>query len=161
VASEGQNLDLAKKFEENLKRKNVTTVMLDLVKMNLPLYSSLAEKTITPSELMSPYLGEFSSDAFIFVAPEYNGSTPPTLSNFLAWVSRSSKSWREHFNNRIAAIASFNGGGTNIFTVMRIQLAHIGMNVLGRHVHAHFSKPVDEATIDSVCDQLIALAQKK
>ncbi len=160
VASEGQNLELAKKFEETLKKKDVKTVILDLVKMNLPLYSGSSEKINIPAELMAPYLGEFSSDAFIFVAPEYNGSTPPTLSNFLAWVSRSSKSWREHFNNRPVAIASFNGGGTNIFTVMRIQLAHLGMNVLGRHVHAHSNKSADVATIEAVCDQLILQAQK-
>lgn len=158
TGSEGTNLDLANKFAECLKKKNVQVSILDIVKMNLPLYTTAAEATVSATELMAPYTQDLSSQGFVFLAPEYNGATPPAFTNFLSWLSRSTKSWREHFNNRVVAIGSSNGGGTNVFTVMRIQLAHLGMNVMGRHVHVTSQKPLYEKTLEIVCEQLVNLA---
>jgi chromate reductase, NAD(P)H dehydrogenase (quinone) len=155
VGSEGKNLELARSFEECLKAKNATTVTLDIVKMNLPLYTSAIDKETAAIDLMGPYLPEIKSDGFVFLSPEYNGSTTPAFANFIAWVSRSTKSWREHFTNKVAVIGSFNGGGTNVLTVMRIQLAHLGVNVLGRSIHVTNVKPLDEKALNVVCDQLL------
>ncbi len=159
VGSEGKNLELAFQFEECLKKLDAKVVILDIVKMNLPLYTSSVEKEKSASDLMAPYLGEIASDGFVFLCPEYNGSTTPAFSNFIAWVSRSSKNWREHFNNRMAVIGSANGGGTNVLTVMRIQLSHLGMNVLGRSIHTTSTKVLDENSLQTVCNQLIHLSQ--
>lgn len=157
VGSEGTNLDLARKFESYLQQKNVKVSVLDIVKMNLPLYTTAMEKQVSAAELMAPYLPELASDGFVFISPEYNGATTPAFTNFIAWLSRSTKSWREHFSNRAVAIASSNGGGTNIFPTMRNQLAHLGMNVIGRHIHVTPQKALDDASLSAVCDQLIKM----
>src|SRR5690606_11839029 len=95
---------------------------------------------------------------FVFIAPEYNGSTPPVFNNFLAWLSRSSKEWRYFLNGKPAALATFSGGGGfNVLLAMRTQLAFIGMNVLGRQVLTHSNKALDDKTLESVTNELLKL----
>ncbi|MGE3610156.1 MAG: NADPH-dependent FMN reductase [Bacteriovoracaceae bacterium] len=160
TASEGKNLDLALKFIECLSAKEIETALIDLVDLDLPLYTTKNEKRFDVQELLLPIKEKLIADGYVFIAPEYNGSTPPSLSNFFAWVSRSTKNWRETFNSKAAAIATHSaGGGLSVLTVMRLQLAYIGMNVIGRQIHITPQKPLDEASLDVVCNQLIRLAK--
>lgn len=156
VFSQGKNMELARKIEEALGSRSAQVEILDVVSLELPLYSMVAEKKHDPLDVVKPFKDKLVCDAFVFVAPEYNGNTPPTFSNFLAWTSRSSKEWRDVFNEKTALIATHSaGGGLNVLTSMRLQLAFLGMNVLGRQVHTTLSKQLETATVDAVCGQLL------
>lgn len=160
--SEGKNLELAKKFENSFKEKKVETALLDIVKIDLPIYTTKNEKQYEASKLVDPFRELIDAEGFVFVAPEYNGGPPPAFSNFLAWVSRSTKEWRESFNNRPAIIGTHSaGGGLTVLTTMRLQLSYLGMNVLGRQIHTTLQKELDPASLQTVCDQLIHLAHPK
>lgn len=159
--SEGKNLELAKKYEEKFKSMGVESSILDIVKIDLPIYTTLSEKKYDPATIVAPFREVLNAEAFVFVAPEYNGGPPPSFANFLAWVSRSTKEWREAFNNRPATIATHSaGGGLSVLTIMRLQLAYLGMNVLGRQIHTTLQKTLDEKSLTEVCQQLIQQAKK-
>jgi NAD(P)H-dependent FMN reductase len=94
---------------------------------------------------------------FAFVAPEYNGSIPPTLSNAIAWLSVGTEDFRELFNGKTAAIATHSGGGgQKVLVAMRLQLAHLGVNVLGRELLTSSHKPLNEDSARAVLAQLAA-----
>ena len=81
---------------------------------------------------------------------------PPVFTNFLAWVSRSSKEWRDCFNSKTAALGSFSGaGGQHALMAMRLQLSYIGMNVIGRQIIAHSARPAEDQSIQTICKQLM------
>jgi len=91
-------------------------------------------------------------------APEYNGSIPPILTNFIAWLSISGDDFRKLFNGQPIAITTFSGGpGIELLTSLRIQLSHLGSQVLGRHLSSNFSKPADEKTIADIVNRLIQM----
>lgn len=158
--SEGKNLELAAKFKEKFISHGVDAVILDIVGIELPIYTTKNEKHFEAASLVNPFRELINAPAFVFLAPEYNGGPPPSFANFLAWVSRSTKEWREAFNNRPALIATHSGGGgLNVLAIMRLQLAYLGMNVLGRQIHTTPQKILDDATLNEVCLQLIKQAK--
>lgn len=159
-ASEVKNLELAENFKKCLQDQNVETTIINLVDLELPLYSSRTESLYKGEELLSKQLPIiFHAEAFIFIAPEYNGSTPPVFNNFLAWLSRSSKNWREYLNGKPAAIATFSGGGGfNVLLAMRTQLSFIGMNVLGRQILTHSNKALDEKSLLIITQELVKVS---
>lgn len=160
VASQGKNLELAQKIQKILEEKNVSHEWVDIVAMNLPLYSTASEPHYSAAELIAPYKSQLEADGFIFIAPEYNGGPPPVFSNFLAWVSRSTKNWRDTFNNRPALIATHSAGhGLSVLTIMRLQLSFIGVNVMGRQLATSPQKSIDEAAVGVICDQLIKMCK--
>lgn len=159
-ASEVKNLELAESFKKCLEHQNVETTIINLVDLELPLYSSRTESLYKGEELLSKQLPVISqAQAFIFIAPEYNGSTPPVFNNFLAWLSRSSKDWREYLNGKPAAIATFSGGGGfNVLLAMRTQLSFVGMNVLGRQILTHSNKALDEKSLLTITQELVKVS---
>ena len=159
VASEGKNLELGKKIQEYLNSKGATTQIINIVDLDFPLYTARSDAKTNAQELVAPIANALLSEGFVFVAPEYNGSTPPTFSNFLAWVSRATKDWRISFNYKPALIATHSGGGgVHALINMRVQLSFIGMNVLGRQLHTHFQKQLDEESLKASCDELLKYA---
>lgn len=161
TASEVKNLELANKFREYVESQNIETSIINLVDLDLPLYSSRTEGKFSGEKLLANQLPHLEkARGFIFIAPEYNGSTPPVFNNFLAWLSRSNKDWRNFLNGKPAAIATFSGGGGfNVLLAMRTQLAFIGMNVLGRQILTHSNKVLDEKSLAAVTDELIKLSR--
>lgn len=158
VASIGKNLALANEIEDVLKEKNIETCFLNIVEMNLPLYTSAAESLHSAEELINPYKDTISADAFVFVAPEYNGGPPPSFNNFLAWVSRSTKNWRETFNSKPAMIASFSAGsGVQALVIMRLQLSYVGMNVIGRTIQSTTGRLHKTEEVKDTCEALIKM----
>lgn len=162
-ASEVKNLELAESFKKSLEDQNVEATIINLVDLELPLYSSRTESLYKGEELLSKELPVIShAQAFIFIAPEYNGSTPPVFNNFLAWLSRSSKNWREYLNGKPAAIATFSGGGGfNVLLAMRTQLSFIGMNVLGRQILTHSNKALDEKSLLTITQELVSIGSPR
>jgi chromate reductase len=157
TASEKKNLELADKFRQVLEESSANVEILNLLELDLPLYTSRSEEKHNASELLRHHYDSIKvAQGFVFIAPEYNGSTPPVFNNFLAWLSRSSKDWREHLNGKSAVIATFSGGGGfHVLQAMRTQLAFIGMNILGRQILTHMNKPLDEKSLEKVCEELI------
>ena len=80
------------------------------------------------------------------------------MSNFIAWLSISGDDFRNLFNGQPIAIATFSGGiGLELLTSLRIQLVHLGSQVLGRHLLSSYSKPVDSKTIEDIIQRLIQM----
>jgi len=158
VASTGKNIALAEAFEQQLTSKSIAFRTLHLCDLNLPMYTTEQEE----KNLEMPGFKE-ASDAIkgakgiIVCAPEYNGSMPPVLNNFIAWLSTSTEDFREHFNGKFVALASHSGGGGhNLMTSMRIQFSHLGANVLGRVAIVNSSKPINLQSIEALVQGVIA-----
>ena len=89
-------------------------------------------------------------------APEYNGSIPPCLSNAIAWLSVQGDDFRGLFNGRPVAIATHSGGGgMEALISMRIQLAHLGAEVMGRQLLSNYAKPANDDSIDDLLQRLL------
>lgn len=159
--SEGKNLELSKRIELKFKELGAQVHLIDVVSLGLPLYSTTAEKSYEASQLVYSFKEKLNADALVFIAPEYNGGPPPSFNNFMAWVSRSTKEWRETFNNKPALIGTHSaGGGLSLLSILRLQLAYVGMNVLGRQIHTTLQKSLEEKSLNEICDLLIQQIKK-
>mgnify|MGYP001318108623 CR=1 FL=1 len=158
-ASNGQNLDLAKIFEKKSKKFNLSSEILDLTELNIPLYNPrIHSQGDIPEEIKVIKEKLFKIEKWIICAPEYNGSIPPILSNFIAWLSVSGDDFRNLFNGQPIAIATFSGGqGIALLTSLRIQLVHLGSQVLGRQLSSCFSKPAEDKTVEDIINRLIQM----
>ena len=97
------------------------------------------------------------SDAWVVIAPEYNGSMPPTLNNALAWMSTSMdwKSFRTLCTGKPVGLATHSGGGgANVIMAMRQQFSYIGADVIGRTCMSGRDKEANPETIDEMIDNL-------
>jgi NAD(P)H-dependent FMN reductase len=93
---------------------------------------------------------------WVICAPEYNGSIPPCLSNAIAWLSVQGDDFRGLFNGRPVAIATHSGGGgMEALISMRIQLAHLGAEVIGRQLLSNYAKPANDDSIDDLLQRLL------
>lgn len=156
VASIGKNLELANEVQKILDGKNVRTSLINVVEMNLPLYTSKADAEHSAEQLMAAYKEPLAADGFIFIAPEYNGGPPPAFNNFLAWTSRSTKNWRDTFTAKPAMLATHSAGaGFQVLTIMRLMLSFVGMNVMGRQIVSTMSKPSQHEELNKVCDEFL------
>lgn len=150
VASNNKNLDLAYKIDDVVQQLGQKTEIIDLVAEDLPLYTPKAQELGIPKTVKKLSEKLINAEKMIFVAPEYNGGIPPTLTNLLAWVSVSGDDWRSCFNGKSAAIATYSGGGGQyVLMAMRSQLSYIGMNVVGRQILTNSKK---EFTLDSAME---------
>tara|TARA_B100000941_G_C28193502_1_gene393170 strand:- start:13 stop:537 length:525 start_codon:yes stop_codon:yes gene_type:complete len=162
-ASCGKNLELSKKFQEKSNEMNLNSELLDLTTLNIPLFNPrIHTKENIPDEIIMIKEKLFVINKWVICAPEYNGSIPPILSNFIAWLSISGDDFRNLFNGQPIAIATFSGGiGLELLTSLRIQLVHLGSQVLGRQLLSSFSKPIDEATIEDIIKRLTQMKRLK
>ncbi|RXJ88193.1 NADPH-dependent FMN reductase [Arcobacter sp. CECT 8985] len=160
VASAVNNVKLGKRIEELTLELGHEVEFINLVDLDLPLYSTVAEEKngLPPQalELANKILG---LKAFIVIAPEYNGVMPPVLNNAMAWTSRSTKDWRDAFNEKILALATHSGGGgAKGLQAMRIMFQHLGANILAREILTSYDKPLNEDTAKSIIQQLARLS---
>ena len=162
-ASSGKNLELSKKFQEKGFELNLSSEVLDLTTLNIPLFNPrIHTKENIPTEIMDIKEKLFVIQKWVICAPEYNGSIPPILTNFIAWLSISGDDFRNLFNGQPIAIATFSGGvGLELLMSLRIQLVHLGSQVVGRQLFASFSKPIDEKTIEDILKRLIQMKKLK
>lgn len=160
TASEVKNLELAEHFRGGLEKCGAHVHIINLVELDLPLFNSRNDLKYKGELLLEKQLAHMNSaHGFVFIAPEYNGGTPPVFTNFLAWLSRSSKDWRNSLNSKPGALATYSaGGGFNVLLAMRTQLAFIGMNIIGRQILTHSAKSLDEKSLDAVCQELIRVS---
>ena len=155
TASNGHNRTLALTLQEMAQTKGARTQLLDLVEANLPLYTPDRDEAGAPAGL-APIQEMFrTATAFVFCAPEYNGSIPPTLTNAIAWLSTQTDDFRALFNTKPVIIATRSGGGgQKVLVAMRLQFSHLGCNVLGREILTTGKKPLNPDSAHAVLDQL-------
>lgn len=134
VASCNNNLKLGQKLEELALKQCNNVELINLVDLNLPLYSTKEEEENGIPEVALDLANKILDlNSFIVVAPEYNGVMPPVLNNAISWTSRATKDWREAFNNKVVLLGTHSGGGgTKVLQAMRIQFQHLGANVLSK-----------------------------
>jgi len=157
AGSNNKNLEVAREFEKKLIEKNISCMVLDLISINLPLYTPTQEAIGIPKAIFEQIDLFDQAKGFIFVAPEYNGGVPPVVTNLIAWISRSGAAdWRKSFNGKAAAIASFSGsGGFQALISLRTQLSYIGLNVIGRQVRATYKESLNHEDVDAVTSLLV------
>ena len=161
VASAGNNRKLGDKLQELATLENIETEVINLVDLDLPLYSTTEEERNglpdTAKDLAEQIL---ALNAFIIVAPEYNGVMPPVLNNAMAWTSRATDSWRDAFNDKIIGLATHSGGGGEKgVQAMRIMFQHLGANILARELLTTYQKPLNEKNAKLMIAQLVKLSQ--
>ena len=72
-SSNGKNLELSKKFLEKSNELKITSEILDLTKLNIPLYNPrIHSKNEIPSEIIALKNKLFETEKWIICAPEYN-----------------------------------------------------------------------------------------
>ena len=162
-ASCGKNLELSKKFQDKSNELKIESEILDLTNFDIPLFNPrIHTKENIPLEIMEIKEKLFSIEKWIICAPEYNGSIPPILSNLIAWLSISGDDFRDLFNGQPIAIATFSGGvGLELLMSLRIQLVHLGSQVLGRQLSSSFSKPADMKTVEDIIQRLMQMKRLK
>lgn len=160
-ATNNKNLELAKMFAAELEKNSQNYEIIQLAELKLPLYTPQAQAESIPPEIFRQIEKLDNAKALIWCAPEYNGGIPPVVTNFIAWISTcGDKDWRKCFNNKPAVIATFSGGGgMHLLNTLRLQLAYVGMNVLGRQIQANGKKPADPKSIKAIVEQLLTFTK--
>ncbi len=161
AASNGENLKLAKRFLVIGKELNYSCELIDLTesKNDLPIFNPRHNSNENAPENLKSINAQMESHShWVICAPEYNGSIPPILTNAIAWLSVQGTDFRNLFNGRPIAIASFSGGGCmELLLSMRIQLTHLGALVLGRQLATNKSKIAEDQSIKAILNQLLQL----
>jgi len=146
-ATKGTNLVLANKIGDfvNLKHE-----IISLEDFNTPLYIPKIE---LPNKDSIEHLSKkfIQSDGFIFCAPEYNGGSPPILTNTITWLSVITNNWRDVFLNKKALIATHSGGaGFRFLSTFRVQLEHLGSIVFPRNIIVNREKEFNGQSVKNI-----------
>ena len=125
----------------------------------MPLFNPRTHKELgLPREVETLHNEIVSIPRWIICAPEYNGSIPPVLTSAIAWLSVEETDFRRLFNGRPIAIASFSGGGgMELLLSLRIQLTHLGAQVVGRQLMSNHSKPAKDESIKDILHRLMQM----
>jgi chromate reductase len=156
TATTGTNLELAERFATVAREKGHDATVVDLVEMDLPMFtvarSSDPDQTVDVSDLTQQMI---DADAWIVVAPEYNGSMPPTLNNAIAWLSGDWQKFRKMCTGKPVGLATHSGGGgAHVIMAMRHMFSFIGADVMGRSLTSGRNKEANPETIDAMIDNL-------
>ena len=156
AASNGENLKLAERCVHAASQRQAQAELIDLTDLSLPLYNPRVQAAGAGADLISLRDRLHAAPRWMICAPEYNGSIPPVLSNAIAWLSVLDDDFRSLFNGRPIAIGTHSGGGgMEVLISMRIQLTHLGAEVIGRQLLSNFSKPAKDESIDDVVKRLL------
>ena len=156
TATTGTNLELAERFATVAREKGHDATVVDLVEMDLPMFtvarSSDPDQTVDVSNLTQQMI---DADAWIVVAPEYNGSMPPTLNNAIAWLSGDWQKFRKMCTGKPVGLATHSGGGgAHVIMAMRHMFSFIGADVMGRSLTSGRNKEANPETIEAMIDNL-------
>ena len=160
-ATLNNNYKLAKQLKKLIDQQaNVTVISLE--DYDLPVYTEkVFDKYIKLNQNTIEKLTKYfiNNQGIIICAPEYNGSTPPIVNNAIAWISTTTKYWRDAFNDKIALIATSSGGpGTKYITIMKLQMEHLGCVVMPRSISANKSNPLNIESTKKILEKFIDLA---
>ncbi len=158
TATSDTNRELADTFASTAIEKGHEAEVVDLVTLGLPLFNVHDSKKIgkiTAIVGLSSALSE--ADALVVIAPEYNGSMPPTLNNAIAWLSTQMdwQDFRALCTGKPVGLATHSGGGgAHVIMAMRQQFSYIGADVMGRACLSGKNKEVNPETIEAMIDNL-------
>ncbi len=151
-ATSFSNYDLSINMKSILEKHSVDCDVLNLETYDLPLFK--AENYENQKDAIKDSLDEIvnkliSSKGLIFCAPEYNGSIPPIVTNFIAWISVATNHWRDGFKDKFGLVASSSGGEAIKYNVaMKNQLEHLGVIVLPRTINVSSSNTYDHTSVE-------------
>ncbi|WP_398334020.1 NADPH-dependent FMN reductase [Vulcanococcus sp.] len=155
AASNGANLQLAQRFAAAAAAQGLQSRVVDLVALDLPLFTPLAQAAGTPPGLAALQRQLAAAARLVICAPEYNGSIPPVLTSAIAWLSVQGDDFRALFNGRPVAIATHSGGGGHtVLAALRLQLAHLGAHVVGRQLVSNAHQPAKDDSINDLIRRL-------
>ncbi|MGC6484011.1 MAG: NADPH-dependent FMN reductase [Synechococcus sp.] len=158
AASNGENLQLAQRFASQTRALGHTAEVLDLTNLNLPLFTPRTQAQGTPDAIAPLEQQLMAAPRWVICAPEYNGSIPPSLTNAIAWLSVQGHDFRALFNGRPVAMATFSGGGgMELLMSLRIQLTHLGAQVVGRQLLSNHAKPAQDESIHDLLQRLLQM----
>ena len=159
AASNGENLKLAQRFVEQVQKQGNSADLLDLTTLELPLFTPRTQQQGMPGEVPALHKQLMTAQRWVICAPEYNGSIPPVLTNAIAWLSVQGDDFRALFNGRPIAMASFSGGGgMELLVSLRIQLTHLGAQVVGRQLLSNYSKAAKDESIADLMKRLMQMS---
>ena len=160
VASINENMKLAHTISGELKSLGKSSEIIDIISLQLPMYSSKAEAEDGIPECIDAHVKLMQdAQAYIVVAPEYNYSIPPSLTNFVAWVSRVGDDFRGLFNEKTILIATFSGGGgDDVLNAMRTQFTKLGSLVIPRQILVNYKQILKTESLKKTLIQLIKFA---
>ena len=158
AASNGENLKLAQRFASQASALGQKTEVLDLTTVDLPLFTPRMQQQGSPEAVAALEQQLMTAPRWVICAPEYNGSIPPSLSNAIAWLSVQGNDFRALFNGRPIAMATFSGGGgMELLVSLRIQLTHLGAQVVGRQLLSNHAKPPQDESINDLLQRLLQM----
>ena len=158
AASNGENLKLAQRFASQANALGQTAEVLDLTTVDLPLFTPRTQQQECPEAVPALEQQLMTAPRWVICAPEYNGSIPPSLSNAIAWLSVQGNDFRALFNGRPVAMATFSGGGgMELLLSLRIQLTHLGAQVVGRQLLSNHAKPPKDDSIHDLLQRLLQM----
>lgn len=157
VASTGNNVILGETIAEVARSMGHSASLVPLNNFALPLFTLEREATGPRPEGLTPLVKALkNSEAWVVLAPEYNGSFPPSLNNAVAWLSREGPDFRALFRHRPVALGTHSGGGgQHVIMAMRMHLAYVGCNVVGRSLIVNKTKPLSADSIEEVLRSLV------
>ncbi|MBA66191.1 MAG: NADPH-dependent FMN reductase [Candidatus Marinimicrobia bacterium] len=153
-ATSGTNLALANKISDLLDLEREIINLEDFI---MPLYTPNVEQR--DNSVIKGLCEKFiKSDGFVFCAPEYNGGSPPILTNTITWLSVTTKHWREVFVNKKVLIATHSGGaGSRFLSTFRVQLEHLGSIVYPRTIMVNSNKKFKVESVENILTDFIEL----
>ena len=162
VASLNENMKLARRIEKSLETLGVKSHIINLVDLNITLYDSSKEVNDgIPSKILELSNTMKTATGYIVVSPEYNYSIPPSLTNVIAWLSRSGESFRELFALKYVQLATHSGvGGNDVCNAMRTQFSRLGAIVAPREIVTTPQKEVEEGSLQRILSQFVGISQK-
>ena len=157
VASINENMKLALTIASQLDALGKSSEIIDIISLNLPMYSSKHEtEDGIPKPINAVVKQMNQAKAYIMVAPEYNYSIPPSLTNLVAWVSRIGDDFRALFNEKPILIATFSGGGgDDLLNAMRVQFTKLGAIVIPRQILTNYNHRLNIESLTKTLTQLI------
>ena len=158
TATSGTNRELADVFATTATEKGHEAEVIDLAEMDLPMFTMARSKDPESAPDISDFVNSMSeADAWVIVAPEYNGSVPPTLNNAIAWMSTAMdwQDFRSLCTGKPVGLATHSGGGgAHVIMAMRSMFSYIGADVMGRALTSGKNKEVNPETIEAMVDNL-------
>jgi NAD(P)H-dependent FMN reductase len=156
TASNGENLKLAERFASTGREHGLSAEVLDLTTLPLPLFTPRTMEETGLPEAVPALSGRLEAvPRWVICTPEYNGSIPPVLTSTIAWLSVQGEDFRRLFNGRPIALATRSGsGGTTVLAALRLQLAHLGAQVVGRQLVSTATRPAADDTIRDLVRRL-------
>ena len=156
TATGGTNRELAEKFATTAKDMGHDADIADLSEMDFPMFTVARSKELDVVPGMAELKKQMGdADSWMIIAPEYNGSMPPTLNNVVAWLSTEWQDFRALFNRRKVGLATHSGGGgQHVIIAMRQMFAFLGCIVLGRNCVSNKNKEANPETIEDMIGQL-------